>query len=68
MHAPSAVPTPRIRNAPRRSRASNSTYGAPQNDTSAGYQQTVVTDPFMQDWLAAAAAESAIIEASEIGR
>jgi hypothetical protein len=30
--------------------------------------QTVLADPVMQAWLAGAAAERAIIEASEIGR
>jgi len=44
------------------------TYGARVNDASAGYMQTVVADPFMYDWLESAAAESSIIEASEIGR
>jgi glutathione S-transferase len=44
------------------------TYGARVNDATAGYMQTVLADPFMHVWLAGAAAESAIIEASEIGR
>jgi glutathione S-transferase len=43
------------------------TYGAQVSDESAGYMQTVLTDAFMVEWLAAAAVESAMIEASEIG-
>jgi glutathione S-transferase len=44
------------------------TYGARVNEASAGYMQTVLADAFMREWLAAAAAESSIIDASEIGR
>jgi glutathione S-transferase len=44
------------------------TYGANVRETSADYMATVLADPHMRDWLAAAAAESRVIEASEIGR
>jgi glutathione S-transferase len=44
------------------------TYGARVNDATAGYMRTTLADPFMRDWLEAAAAETSIIEASEIGR
>jgi glutathione S-transferase len=44
------------------------TYGAKLRETSAAYMATVLADPHMQDWLAASAAESWTIEASEIGR
>ena len=44
------------------------TYGARVRDASAAYMATVLADAHMRDWLAAAAAESWIIEASEIGR
>jgi glutathione S-transferase len=44
------------------------TYGAPLRDSSRAYVATVLADPHMGDWLAAARAESWIIEASEIGR
>jgi glutathione S-transferase len=44
------------------------TYGAVLREESAAYVATVLADPYMREWLAAAAAESWIIEASEIGR
>jgi glutathione S-transferase len=44
------------------------TYGAPLHSGSATYVATVLADTHMRDWLAAAAAESWTIEASEIGR
>jgi glutathione S-transferase len=44
------------------------TYGAHLRDTSAGYVDTVLADPPLREWLAAAEAESWTIEASEIGR
>ncbi len=44
------------------------TYGAHLHEGSADYVATVLADAHMRDWLAAAAAESWIIAASEIGR
>jgi glutathione S-transferase len=44
------------------------TYGANVSETSARYMATVLEDAHMRDWLAAAAAESWTIDASEIGR
>jgi glutathione S-transferase len=44
------------------------TYGAHVRDSTAAYMSTVLADAHMRDWLAAAAAESWIIEASEIGQ
>jgi glutathione S-transferase len=44
------------------------TYGAHVRDATATYMATVLADAHMRDWLAAAAAESWTIEASEIGR
>jgi glutathione S-transferase len=44
------------------------TYGAVVRESSAAYMATVLADPHMRDWLAAAAAESRTLEASEIGR
>jgi glutathione S-transferase len=44
------------------------TYGAPLRPASTGYMATVLEDAHLRDWLAAAAAESWSIEASEIGR
>jgi glutathione S-transferase len=44
------------------------TYGAPLRDSSREYVNTVLADAHLRDWLAAARAESWIIEASEIGR
>jgi glutathione S-transferase len=44
------------------------TYGANLRDATAAYVTTVLTDAHMRDWLAAAAAESWSLEASEIGR
>jgi glutathione S-transferase len=44
------------------------TYGAPLRAASLEYSATVLADPHLQEWLAAAEAESWIIEASEIGR
>jgi glutathione S-transferase len=44
------------------------TYGAHVRDATATYMATVLADAHMRDWLAAAAAESWVIEASEIGR
>ena len=44
------------------------TYGAHLRASSAEYSATVLADPHMRDWLAAAEAESWTIEPSEIGR
>jgi glutathione S-transferase len=44
------------------------TYGARLRDSSAAYVATVLADPHVRAWLTSAAAESWIIEASEIGR
>jgi glutathione S-transferase len=44
------------------------TYGAVVRETTAAYMATVLADAHMRHWLAAAAAENWIIEASEIGR
>jgi len=44
------------------------TYGAQVRETTATYMATVLADAHMRDWLAAAAAESWVIEESEIGR
>jgi len=44
------------------------TYGARLRDSSAEYVATVLADAHLRDWLASAAAESWIIESSEIGR
>jgi len=44
------------------------TYGAHVRDSTAAYMATALGDAHMRDWLAAAAAESWVIEASEIGR
>ena len=44
------------------------TYGDSIRDSTAEYMTTVLGDGHMHDWLAAAAAESWTIEASEIGR
>jgi glutathione S-transferase len=44
------------------------TYGARLRDSSAAYVATVLADVHMRDWLKSAAAESWIIESSEIGR
>lgn len=44
------------------------TYGATVRDTTAAYMAAVIADAPMVEWLAAAAAESWIIDASEIGR
>jgi glutathione S-transferase len=44
------------------------TYGAHLRADSAEYSATVLADPHMREWLDAAAAESWVIEASEIGR
>jgi glutathione S-transferase len=43
------------------------TYGA-RHEGAAGYTSTVLADPALREWLAAAAAEPWFIEASEIGR
>ena len=43
------------------------TYGAQVRESTAAYMATVLADAHMRDWLAAAAAESWIIEESEIG-
>jgi glutathione S-transferase len=43
-------------------------YGAHLNDTSAAYVATVLADEHLRDWLNSAAAESWVIESSEIGR
>jgi glutathione S-transferase len=44
------------------------TYGARVLDATAAYMATVLEDAHMRDWLAAAAAESWILETEEIGR
>ena len=44
------------------------TYGARLRESSAAYCATVIEDPVMREWLDAAAAESWVNEASEIGR
>ena len=44
------------------------TYGARVSDSAAAYAATILADPHMQTWLAAACAESWTIEDSEIGR
>jgi glutathione S-transferase len=44
------------------------TYGAQLRDSSRAYVATVLEDAPMREWLAAARAESWIIEASELGR
>jgi len=44
------------------------TYGATVREATAAYMATTLADACMQDWLAAAAAESWTIETSEIGR
>jgi glutathione S-transferase len=44
------------------------TYGAPLREPSSAYVATVLADAHMREWLAAARAESWIIEASELGR
>ena len=44
------------------------TYGAQLREATADYMATVLADAHMREWLAAAAAESWTIEASEIGR
>jgi glutathione S-transferase len=44
------------------------TYGARLRDTSAAYVATALADVHLRDWLKSAAAESWIIESSEIGR
>jgi glutathione S-transferase len=44
------------------------TYGARLRESTAAYMATVLADAHMLDWLAAAAAESWSLEASEIGR
>ena len=44
------------------------TYGATVGETTAAYMATVLGDTHVREWLAAAAAESWIIETSEIGR
>jgi glutathione S-transferase len=44
------------------------TYGARLRDGSAAYVATVLADAHMREWLASAAAESWVIESSEIGR
>ncbi|HEU5135982.1 MAG TPA: glutathione S-transferase family protein [Steroidobacteraceae bacterium] len=44
------------------------TYGATVRESTAAYMATVLDDGHMRDWVAAAAAESWIIETSEIGR
>jgi glutathione S-transferase len=44
------------------------TYGAKLQASSEKYMATVLADAHMRDWLAAAEAESWVIEASEIGR
>jgi glutathione S-transferase len=43
------------------------TYDANVRDSTAAYMATVLADAHMQDWLAAAAAESWINESSEVG-
>jgi hypothetical protein len=42
------------------------TYGAAVRDATAAYMATVLADAHLRDWLAAAEAESWVIEASEI--
>jgi glutathione S-transferase len=44
------------------------TYGAHIGESAAQYMATALADDHMRSWLAAAAAESWILEASEIGR
>jgi glutathione S-transferase len=44
------------------------TYGARLRENTAHYMATVLEDPHMQSWLAAAAAERWVIEESEVGR
>lgn len=44
------------------------TYGQTVRDETATYMATVLADVYLAEWLAAAAAESWVIEASEIGR
>jgi glutathione S-transferase len=44
------------------------TYGARVRESTAAYMAAVLADAHMRDWLAAAAAESWTIDASEIGR
>lgn len=44
------------------------TYGASLRDSSRAYVATALADAHLREWLAAAAAESWIIEASELGR
>jgi glutathione S-transferase len=44
------------------------TYGANVRDETAAYMATVLADAHMREWLAAAEAESWIIDAAEIGR
>jgi glutathione S-transferase len=44
------------------------TYGADVRDETATYMTTVLADSHMSEWLAAAQAESWIIDAAEIGR
>jgi glutathione S-transferase len=44
------------------------TYGASVREATAAYMATLLADAHMREWLAAAAAESWVIEASEIGQ
>ena len=44
------------------------TYGARLRESSAAYVAAVLADAHMREWLRGAAAESWIIESSEIGR
>jgi len=44
------------------------TYGASVREATAAYMATVLADAQLREWLAAAAAESWVIEASEIGK
>ena len=44
------------------------TYGSDLQGSTEQYMGTVLADAHMRDWLAAAEAESWVIEASEIGR
>jgi glutathione S-transferase len=44
------------------------TYGAQVREATAAYMATVLADVHMRGWLAAAAAESWVIEESEVGR
>lgn len=44
------------------------TYGAHVRDATAAYMATVLADAHMREWLSAAAAESWMLEDSEIGR